>query len=258
MELSIGAQSIITFVMLTTRIVTVMVVAPPFSGGTVPGRIRIAIAVALSIAVTPAIDHGDVAGPSDAMGVFELMSGIAFQIVAGATLGLAISLLFAAVSSAGAIIDMMSGLSSGSLYDPSLGTAVTPVGRMYQTIALTTLFITNGHLLLMRGVIRSYEAAPLAGLRIDLFGEFSLHAVRQFFLAAIEIALPVMITMAVTEVVLGIATRAAPKLNVLVIGFATKSLLLLMVLTVTLPLLLNGSEALFLSGIRHGARLIGG
>ena len=81
---------------------------------------------------------------------------------------------------------------------------------------------------------------------------------RDIFLAAIEISFPIMVTMALTEIVLGIASRAAPKLNVLVIGFALKSLILLVIVALTLPLVLNGAQAMFEQGLRWGGLLLGG
>lgn len=256
MEFSFDPGVLVAFVMITTRLVTVFVVAPPFSGALMPNRMRIALAVALSFAIAP----GSVTAqpgvlPTDLIG---LVGALLFQVFAGILLGLTIQLLFAALSSAGSMIDMAAGLSSAALYDPSTGSQVATVGRMYQFIGITILFVINGHLLLIKGVIRSYEAAPLTGLRLDQLESMVTEGAAMFFLAAVEIAFPIMLTMALTEIVLGVASRAAPKLNALVIGFALKSLILLLILSMTLPLVLNGAEAMFLQGLRWGSQLIGG
>ncbi len=256
MEFSFEPGVLVAFVMITARLVTVFVVAPPFSGALMPNRMRISIAVALAFAIAPG-SATTMPGvlPTDILG---LVGAILFQVVTGILLGLTIQLLFAAISSAGSMIDMAAALSSAALYDPSTQSQAAPVGRLYQLVGITILFVVNGHLLLIKGVIRSYEAAPLTGLRLSDLDRMVSEGAALFFLAAVEIAFPIMLTMALTEIVLGIASRAAPKLNVLVIGFALKSLILLLILSMTLPLVLNGAETLFEQGLRWGSQLIGG
>ncbi len=256
MEFSFEPGVLVAFVMITTRLVTVFVVAPPFSGALMPNRMRIALAVSLAFAIAPG-SATTLPGvlPTDVLG---LVGAVLFQVFTGILLGLTIQLLFAAVSSAGSMIDMAAGLSSAALYDPTTQSQAAPVGRLYQMTGVTILFVVNGHLLLIKGVIRSYEAAPLTGLRLGELEQMVTEGAGLFFLAAVEIAFPIMLTMALTEIVLGIASRAAPKLNVLVIGFALKSLILLFIISLTLPLVLNGSQTLFEQGLRWGSQLIGG
>ena len=256
MEFSFEPGVLVAFVMITTRLVTVFVVAPPFAGTLMPNRMRIALAVSLAFAMAPGSATAlPGALPTDILG---LIGAVLFQVFTGILLGLTIQLLFSALSSAGSMIDMAAGLSSGALFDPTTQSQAAPVGRLYQMVGITILFVVNGHLLLIKGVIRSYEAAPLTGLRLNDMERMVTEGAGLFFLAAIEIAFPIMLTMALTEIVLGIASRAAPKLNVLVIGFALKSLILLLILSMTLPLVMNGAETLFKQGLRWGSQLIGG
>ncbi len=255
-QFSFDPAVIVAFVLITTRLATVFVVAPPFSGALMPNRMRIAIAAGLGVAIAPGSSTAvDGAIPTDVIG---LMGAVLFQVFAGALLGLTIQLLFAAISSAGDMIDMASGLSSAILYDPSTQSAAGPIARLYQLVGVTILFVVNGHLLLVKGVIRSYEAAPLTGMRLGELDRMVTEGAGLFFLAAIEISFPIMVTMALTEIVLGIASRAAPKLNVLVIGFALKSLILLVIVALTLPLVLNGAQSMFEQGLRWGGLLLGG
>ncbi len=256
MEFSFDAGVLVAFVMITTRLVTVFVVAPPFSGALMPNRMRIALAASLALAIAPgSATAAPGALPTDIVG---LVGAVLFQVAAGVLLGLTIQLLFSAIASAGAMIDLAAGLSSAALYDPTTQSQAAPVGRLYQLVAITLLFVVDGHLLLIKGVIRSYEAAPLSGLRLGELDRMVTEGAGLFFMAAVEIAFPILLTMALTEVVLGIASRAAPKLNVLVIGLALKSLILIFILSFTLPLVLNGAESLFERGLRLGSLLIGG
>jgi flagellar biosynthetic protein FliR len=108
----------------------------------------------------------------------------------------------------------------------------------------------EGHLLIVRGVIRSYEAAPLSGLRIDAVGTILAEAAGQLLLAAVEVALPLLVALLLTETVLGLSARAAPRLNVMVVGFAVKSMVFMLAFALTLPLLINAVSALLERSLR--------
>jgi len=60
------------------------------------------------------------------------------------------------------------------------------------------------------------------------------------------------------EAALAIATRAAPKMNILAIGFGVKSLVLLLVMSLGLPMMANATTNLLDTGLRAGTALIGG
>ena len=62
-------------------------------------------------------------------------------------------------------------------------------------------------------------------------------AVAAFLIAALQIGAPILGALFVTEILLGLASRAAPKLNVMVLGFGAKSLVMFMLLGAALPLI---------------------
>ena len=64
--------------------------------------------------------------------------------------------------------------------------------------------------------------------------------------------------MALAEIVLGLASRAAPRLNVMVLGFAAKSLIMMIVLGISLPLALRSVSALLMRSLEWSIALLGG
>jgi flagellar biosynthesis protein FliR len=242
----------VAFLLVVTRLGAALSVAPPFDGPAVPVRIRLAIATALAMAV--AGNHaGDLPSTTPA-----LISSIAYQVSVGLMMGFVLRLLLSAVQAAGSLIDLLVGYSSATLFDPFSQAAATPVARLYQLLAVVLLVVLDGHLLIVHGVLRSYEAAPLGGLRFDSVGEVLTEGVGQMVIAAIEIAFPVLVALILADAVMGLVTRAAPKLNVMVLGFAVKSLVLLGVLGLALPLVANGVSTLLVRGVRWGVTLAGG
>lgn len=255
MQLDIATEAVVTFLLASTRILATLLVAPPFNGGLVPVRIRLALAVSIGMLLASGAGPETATPPLD---VPSLVLAIATQVLAGLVFGFFVLLLMSAFQIAGSIIDLSSGLSAGTLYDPVTQSNVAPVGRLYQLVSLALLVSLNGHLLIVRGVIRSYEAAPIGTVAIEPLGAGLTRAAGQLFVAALEIGFPVLAALLLTEVALGIASRAAPRMNIMMVGFGVKSLVLFLVLGLGLPLLVNATGTLLDDALRVGSSLIEG
>lgn len=251
MTFAYDPAALVTFLLIVTRFTAALTVAPPFDGAGIPVRVRLALAVAVAMAVTGAQTTEVSLNPAD------LIMALAYQVLVGLILGFVLRLLLGAVQMAGALIDLFVGYSSATLFDPFTQAAATPVARLYQLLAVVLLFSLDGHLLLVQGVLRSYEAAPLDGLRFDSVGAVLTEGFSQMLIAAVEIAFPVLVALILADAIMGLVTRAAPKLNVMVLGFAVKSLILVFVLGLGLPLVSNGVSTLLLRGMRWATTLVG-
>lgn len=252
MQLLIDPADLVSYLLILARLVTVFVLAPPFAGGMMPNGVRVGLAAAVALLVAPA-NPVDVSVDAGA-----LIVAVAYQVMVGAMFGFLIQLLMSVPTIAGAMIDGMSGLSASTMFDPTTNSPATPTARLNQMLVIVLLMGLQGHLLIIRGVIRSYEAAPLGGFRVDPLGRVLADASGQLLLAAIEIALPVLVALVMTEAVLALAARAAPRLNIMVVGFAVKSLVFMSVFALSLPLLVNGVATLLDRSLRWAVGIAGG
>ena len=252
MNFSIDPATAVSFLLMMTRLATVLTVAPPFNGSMMPQRVRVAIAASVSLLVAPLY-------PVEvSLDVLSLIVAIGYQVVVGALFGYLVQLMLSVPMIAGSMIDGMSGLSASTLFDPMSSSSATPAARLNQMLAIIVLVGIEGHLLIIRGVIRSYEAAPLDGFRLDLLGPTLVESTGQLLLAAVEIALPVLVALLMTEAVLALAARAAPRLNVMIVGFAVKSIVFMLTFALSLPLLINAVAALLDRALRWGLSGVGG
>ena len=109
----------------------------------------------------------------------------------GAALGFLCYLIFAAVQTAGDLIDVSGGFSLGFVYDPMLQSGNAVIGRFYQMTALTLLFASGGYLIVLQGFLASYRLIPLNGaLAIGSISEAVTGATSGMLLAAPQIAGP--------------------------------------------------------------------
>lgn len=214
-------SALVALLLATVRASAWLVVAPPFSAPTVSPRIKAILALSIALAVTPAVR-----GHAPPMEWSAVVSSAAQQVVVGAALGYVTALLFSAFQVAGDLIDMFGGFQVAMSYDPMADTQTAPFGRFYHLIAITLLFATGGHALVIRGFAASYEAVPLTGvLSFAALGHVLTQGVGQMFLAALQIAGPLIAVLFCADVALGLLTRAAPALNAFSLGFPAKILL---------------------------------
>lgn len=252
MSLNIDVTSIVSFLLVMTRLAAVLTIAPPFSGGGIPPRVRVAIAASVALLVAP-MYTADVK-----LDAASLIVAVVYQVLVGAMFGFLIQLLMTVPMVAGSMIDGVAGLSASSLFDPLTNTSATPAARFNQMLAMVILFGIEGHLLIIRGVLRSYEAAPLSGFSVDPLPAILSESVGQLMLAALEIALPCLVALLMAEAMLALAARAAPRLNVMVVGFAVKSLVFLVTFGLTMPLLINAVASLLDRSLRWAVIGAGG
>jgi flagellar biosynthetic protein FliR len=228
-----------------------VVVCPPFNSPSVPVRVRVGVAVSLAVLLARRVGESGI-DTSTAGFVGALLS----QAAAGLVMGLVVLFLFSALQAAGELIDLQVGFSLGGVIDPMSGNMAAPIGRFYQLIGIVVLFAIDGHVLVTRAFLRSVEQAPGGGIDVGLAADGLVDAVSALFVSAIEIALPVLAALFCAEVALGLLGKAAPQLNIMVVGFAVKTLIAFLLLAATLWLLPGATESLLVRGVRGGLRIV--
>jgi flagellar biosynthetic protein FliR len=228
------------------RILALASSAPVFSHASVPRPVRIGLAVLVSAIVAPTLPAVPVVSPFSAAGVLLIVE----QVLIGIAIGLAMQIAFATVTLAGDLIGLQMGLSFAAFVDPQNAEQAPLVGS-FLTIALMLVFLSlNGHLLLVSALVDSFRAFPLVtdGVRaLD-----TMRLVRNgadVFAFGLQMALPVIGTMLLANIILGMLTRTSPQLNLLAIGFAVTLTVGLLMLLLGLPLLGPAFETVVQRGL---------
>jgi flagellar biosynthetic protein FliR len=245
-------ELVLGFVLAVLRASAWVVVSPPFNTRMVPVQAKIGLAVALAIPMAP-----KVAEQAPAPEIIPLMTAALLQVAAGLALGFLTQLIFAAVQAAGELIDLFAGFTIAATYDPFTNANQAVFGRFYQLLAVALLFALDGHLLLVRGFLDSFAAMPTGTPDFSGISELLIDSLGMFFLAALEIAAPLLAALFLTEVALGLLSRAAPQMNVFVLGFPIKILLTLLMAGLLLPLLPNAVDTLVRTAVRSGQVMMG-
>ena len=214
------------------RILALFSVAPLFGSQTIPARIRVAVALVLSVSLAPALPAAASIDVLSAPGVLAVAS----ELCIGVSMGFVLQLTFAALHMAGELVATTMGLSMAQVTDPVNGVQVPVLGQFFFMVGMLLFLAMNGHLALVAMLVESFRALPVgaAGLGGD-----ALWAILGFagtmFASAVKVALPAVTALLGANVMLGVITRSAPQLNLFAFGLPITTALGLVLLLAALP-----------------------
>jgi flagellar biosynthetic protein FliR len=229
---AIGGAKVTGFFLVLARISPLFVLAPLFSSKMMPAKVKSVVAVGLAIGLTPIAVRGQ-AIPTDPMSVVALLVE---QFLVGLAFAFAVGAVMSAVEAAGALADMSAGFSFGSVVDPVNGNQGGAMTNLYSLVGLAMFIAIGGDAWVLRGIARTFtlvpltKSAPIASLTSGVEQAFG-----SIFIAAIEVAAPVILAMLVTDIAFGMVSKVVPQLNVFAVGFALKVGVAMLIVAASLP-----------------------
>jgi flagellar biosynthesis protein FliR len=225
-------NTIVGFILVLARVSPMFLLAPPFNSSMVPARARLIIACGISVGLAPLALHGQ-AIPGDALQITMLALK---EIVIGLGFAFSIACLFAAVDTAGSLIDSQIGLTYGSLINPVDNTQSGSISQLYSMVGILVFIAIDGEAWVIRGLGRTYELVPmLSSPSISKMVQAATSAFVGIFTAALEVAGPVLLALILTDVAFGVVSRVVPQLNIFAVGFPMKIIVGLLVVAAALP-----------------------
>lgn len=224
------------------RIGAMFLLAPILGASYVPARVRLGLALVVTMVVVPLLPATPRVDPLSAAGLLIT----AQQVLTGLALGMALRLIFAVFELTGQVIAQHMALHFASMVDPNSGVQVPMISQFYMLLATLMFLSLNGHLVLIQGLAESFQVLPVG---IEGLGREGLwHLVLQMgwvFDWSVRIALPAVVALLIVNLSFGVMTRAAPQLNIFAIGFPVTLLLGFGIIFVSLPNVVQGMEAMF-------------
>lgn len=229
-----------------SRILGLIMVAPLFSNGSIPARVRIALGIMLALIVAPAVSNLPAVDPMSAAGILLL----AQQTVIGLAMGFAMRIVFAAVEMAGEMTGLTMGLGFATFFDPQTRGRSSAISQFLALLVLMIYLAANVHLMLLSVLVESFTALPVATAPMDggAIRQLVLSGGRIFSLG-VQLAMPMVAALLMTNMALGILTRAAPQLNLFGIGFPITLTVGFVLIALALPYMATPMERLLWDGI---------
>jgi flagellar biosynthetic protein FliR len=220
-----------SFMVAFARIGAMLSVAPVLGAGITPMRVRLILALVLTWIAQPFLQGAPTVDPFSLAGVVVLGQ----QVLIGIAMGLVLQIGFSALTLGGQIMANSMGLGFASVVDPQNGVQTPLLGQLYWLLGALLFFALGGHLVVVELLAKSFQTLPVTagGLPGDtLWGLATWSGV--MFSEGLRIALPVVSIVLLTNVAFGVATRAAPQLNIFSVGFSLTLLFGLVALLVSL------------------------
>lgn len=250
-NLPLPISDLVGFVLAMVRVASWMIISPPFNNRLIPKRVKVGIAAVIALPLAHRLPADQVTLETGA-----LLTQVFLQMATGLMLGFLTYIIFSAVQMAGGLIDTFGGFTMSMAMDPFGQSQSSIFGRFYQLLAVVLLMAINGHLMLIKGFMSTFEVVPLDTSRLGGFNEMLLEGMARMGLAALEIAGPLLVAYFLAEVALGLLSKAAPQLQILQFGFPFKILITLLLVGSALPLLPGAIDTLVDDIVRSGTRVL--
>ena len=225
-------QSLIGYWWPFCRILAVFSLAPLFSHKAISRRVRVLLALALTVALAAALPASPALDPLSYQGILVTFE----QIAMGLLLGLALLLVFTVFTLIGDIVSTQLGLSMAVFNDPMNGVSSASIIYQVYFILLALLFFAiDGHLVTVSIIYQSFVYWPVgSGIHFDGLQTIAW-SLTWVLSAALLIALPIVFCMTLVQFCFGLLNRISPAMNLFSLGFPMAILAGLTLISLTLP-----------------------
>jgi flagellar biosynthesis protein FliR len=211
------------FMIVFVRMVGLFVVAPIFGRNNVPAYMKIGFSLLVTLIMVNVIEFKKIDFGTSILS-YSFYAGIEFII--GMIIGYVSYLIFSAIYLAGQLIDMQIGFGIVNVLDPLSNIQVPITSNFYMLLATLLFLIIDGHHTLVAAIYESYKYIPIGqGVFSTKLMNNILQLIGNIFIMGFKIAAPVTCALLITDVTLGIISRAIPQLNVFMLGFPIKIVL---------------------------------
>ena len=236
------------------RILGLMLSEPILGHRAMPRRIKIGLALLLTITIAPMVETAPSISFASAQGV---VIGIQ-QLFIGFALGFSIRLVLSGIEMSGHVTGLTMGLGIATFFDPQNATQPPLLARFIGVFAMLVFLAMNGHLMVISALIQSFQIVPIAieSLQWRGFSAFA-EAGAHIFLVGLMLSLPMLAALLIAHIAMGILSRATPQLNLFTAGFPVTLGVGFAMLLMALPYLLPPMTRLLEEGVLNGLKLIG-
>lgn len=232
--------------LVLARIIAFMHMAPVFGHKSISSMTRIAVSVIIAAILFATLEL-----KAPPMQGYSLFWAVSLNVALGSLIGFVSRIMFETVVAGGEMMDSSMGFSSGQTFDPQSGSQTTILGRFMSVLSIVVFFFIGGPEMLLKALHNSFLNFNLyqPNLSLDVFHIVSL--VGDIISAGFVLVSPVVLTILVTDITLGLISRASPQINAFQISFTIKPSVGAIVFILILPLFMSGLMNFFMSPSRY-------
>jgi flagellar biosynthetic protein FliR len=194
-------------------------VAPLFSSNTIPGMARIGFAFFIASLLLPFVVEQGYPLPNDYLHFFLLAAG---EALIGILIGFFLDIIFNGFLITGQLFSLHMGFSASEVFDPLAQTEVPLMGQFLNVIAMFVFVFLGGfNKFIIVGILKSFQSIKAVDLIMGREVIFSvmLKSMGKLFENALIMSFPILGTLLLISLTMGLLAKAAPQMNLLMLGF---------------------------------------
>lgn len=224
------------FLLIFLRVGAALMLMPGFNAGYVNTQLRLSIALALTVILIPFLSDKLPPIPQNFAAILQMLL---FEITFGIFIGIFMQILMAAINLAGNLVGQAIGFSNAQMFDPAFQQQSIIIDSFLTLIALTLIFVTNLHHLMLSAVIESYTLFPVSSpLPTGDMAQSISKTLTQSFIIGFKLGSPFIAFTIVFYVGMGLLSRLMPQLNIFFLSMPLQIYLGIGLIFITLPVII--------------------
>ncbi|MPY74061.1 MAG: flagellar biosynthetic protein FliR [Alphaproteobacteria bacterium] len=227
---------IFSYLLVFSRIGTTISVLPGFGESYVSPRIRLLLALTITVVLTPVVSDRLPALPASPLSLLLLVGG---EGLVGLFMGSIARVLLSTLATGGAILAFLIGLANAQLFNPLLSDQGALPGVFLSVMGLLMIFVTDTHHLMLMALLDGYSLfQPGAALPLGDFANLMAQVVAGSFRIGMQIAAPFLMYAIVFYAGMGLLARLMVQMPIFFVALPVQILLGLFTMLLTLPAVL--------------------
>lgn len=222
MDLTFFVNNFQLFLMVFARIMAALTVTPVFSSALVPMRIKVMISIFVAFIIfLPVKEHYTANGfrmPEEFSSYLLLLAN---ETMVGIGMGFFMGIIFTVFQMAGQLFSVQIGFGISEVIDPLSQIQIPLLGQLKAFLGTLIFFAIDGHLQIFNALLYSFKSMPLVNI-MNMTNDFFKALKWSFismFTAALKISFPIMGVLFLVTLSMGLLAKAAPQMNILMVGF---------------------------------------
>jgi flagellar biosynthetic protein FliR len=222
---------------------------PLFENRQVPLGLKTGLAMALSVLLYPKLSP---AMPGFSFKALSFGMAVAGELLIGITLGLAVRLFFTGIQLAGQLAGFQMSLTVANVLDPISNSQISVIAEINNLVTMLVFLVINGHHMLILALMESFARLPPLGMSLNQsLGEYMLRLGGGVFVTAMQVGAPLIVTMMIASLALGLMARTVPQMNVFMVAMPAKILIGFVIMAVSMPYLIAYLQRAFAELFQH-------
>ncbi|MDA8163592.1 MAG: flagellar biosynthetic protein FliR [Desulfobacteraceae bacterium] len=203
-------------VVIMTRVGPLVFQMPILGSRSVPMQVKALFTLMTALVLVPVVKVSPDALPTTAGGFAVL---ILREVAFGAILSVFVQLVFSAVDIAGQMVGIQMGMGMATIMNPDFNAQVSPIGQLWDILAILIFLGINGHHLYFRTLVESFNWVKPGGLQLGRASYEGLMAgTAHMFVLAVKIMAPATAALFFAQVAMGIIAKTVPQIPILIVG----------------------------------------